>query len=464
MLLHHRIILGIGLLACLTATGCANSSFGKAVQRSIAPDPRLVNKSPLPSQPTATPNSPEGSIAQLPADFPAEIPLYPKATLQSVTQTPETPEAPGTPSTQPIPTPTPTTKTVWTTSDTSSRVQGFYNQRLQAEGWQVSDKPADDLSGTFTANRNALQLTIAIQQDSPPNGTVLTIAYKRGSEGNQSPDINATNVPKPGARNFIGPVMPADTAQQPTPASPTLTPQPTPPDSPSFTDLDQAPQALRSAVKEVADLGVLALQPPTTQANPPQSVATLEPNRVISRRQYARWLVAANNRIHRDRPAQQIRLAVDTAQPAFRDVPRQDPDFAVIQGLAEAGILPSPLSGDAAAVTFRPNTLLTREILLVWKIPLDTRQALPPASLESVKQTWGFQDVNRIDPRALRAILADFQNADQANIRRVFGYTTLLQPKKAVTRAEAAASLWYFGSQGDGFSARDVLQEEPQGG
>ncbi|NEQ70571.1 MAG: S-layer homology domain-containing protein, partial [Symploca sp. SIO2D2] len=54
-----------------------------------------------------------------------------------------------------------------------------------------------------------------------------------------------------------------------------------------------------------------------------------------------------------------------------------------------------------------------------------------------------------------------------ANIRRLLGYTTLFQPKKAVTRAETAAVLWYIGYQGEGISAKEVQklnssQEEEQ--
>jgi hypothetical protein len=98
----------------------------------------------------------------------------------------------------------------------------------------------------------------------------------------------------------------------------------------------------------------------------------------------------------------------------------------------------------------------------LWKVPLDIRQALPAASLDAVKQTWGFQDVGKIDPKALRAVLADFQNGDQSNIRRVFGYTTLFQPKKPVTRAEAAAAIWYLGSQGEGISAKEAQQLKSQ--
>ena len=141
-------------------------------------------------------------------------------------------------------------------------------------------------------------------------------------------------------------------------------------------------------------------------------------------------------------------------------MPASDRDFAAIQGLAESGIISSPLSGDLTAVTFRPDAQLSRENLLLWKVPMDTRQPLPTSSLDTLKQTWGFQDAARIDPKAQRAVLADYQNGDQSNIRRAFGYTTIFQSKKAVTRAEAAATLGYFGYQGDGISAQEALKTE----
>jgi hypothetical protein len=134
----------------------------------------------------------------------------------------------------------------------------------------------------------------------------------------------------------------------------------------------------------------------------------------------------------------------------------------MIQGLAEAGLIPSPLSGDSTAVLFRPNAPLTREQMILWKVPIDIRQSLPSASVDAVKQTWGFQDAARIEPKALRAVLADFQNSEQSNIRRVFGYTTLFQPKKPVTRAEAAGALWYFGTSSEGISAQEALQLNSQ--
>ncbi len=242
----------------------------------------------------------------------------------------------------------------------------------------------------------------------------------------------------------------------------------------AFIDLEKTPSPLRSAVQDVVQLGLLT--PPTAKgttvsphspqnsapsspANPASGVA-FEPNQPITRRDYARWLLLVNNRLMANRPAQQLRLGGETATPAFQDVPRSDADFATIQGLAEAGLIPSPLSGDSTTVVFRPNEPLTRETLLLWKVPIDMRQVPPTATIEAVKQTWGFQDTPRIDPRALRAVLADFQNGEMSNIRRVFGYTTLFQPKKPVTRAEAAAALWYVGFQGEGRSAQAALNSD----
>lgn len=222
-----------------------------------------------------------------------------------------------------------------------------------------------------------------------------------------------------------------------------------------FTDLDQAPEELQGYVKDLAELGIL-----TPKGSGDQGLL-FAPNDPISRREFAQWLITANNRLYSDRPENRIRLGVTTADPVFQDVASTSPDFAYIQGLAEAGIIPSRLSGSATTTTFRPGAPLTRQDALRWKVPLDVRKPLPTATVDAVQQTWGFQDANQIDPNALKAVLGDYQNGSQANIRRAFGYTTLLQPQKSITRAEAAAMLWYFGYQGDGVSAADALQIDP---
>lgn len=119
----------------------------------------------------------------------------------------------------------------------------------------------------------------------------------------------------------------------------------------------------------------------------------------MARREYARWLLQTNNRLYKNQPSRQIRLAQSTDISSFLDIPANHPDFAAIQGLANAGLING--SGDR----FRPNDPLLREELVQWKIPLDLRQPLPSATLETVSQAWGFKDSDRINENALSAIL-----------------------------------------------------------
>ncbi|MGG6264885.1 MULTISPECIES: S-layer homology domain-containing protein [unclassified Leptolyngbya] len=394
---------GLAMLCVLPLSSCANSPLAGSLRDSLAADPRLTG--------SPSPQSSPQQTAQLPPSFPTEVPRYPNASLIEARSTGNTPIEQST-----------DLFTRWSTSDDRDRIFNFYRDELQKNGWTLSEQNAEQ--GRLIASRQGLRVGIGVAAaQSGANFSIETQAEQQAAQpGTPSP-------------------------------SPTASPAP---DSSSvaFSDVEKAPQELRSYINDLAQLGVLTSQ--TKSGN----TALFEPNKTITRRVYARWLVEANNRIYRDRPARQIRLAVETGQSAFRDVPAKDADFAVIQGLAEAGLIPSPLSGNNSANLFRPDAPLTREDLILWKIPVDTRQVLPNATIESVKQTWGFQDANRIDPTALRAVYADFQNGDQANIRRAFGYTTIFQPKRSVTRAEAAAVLWYFGFQGDGISAQQALKGE----
>lgn len=223
-------------------------------------------------------------------------------------------------------------------------------------------------------------------------------------------------------------------------------------------DLPEVPEGLRSYVADLSKLGALKPGQQQRGETPVTTQSLAKPNQPVSRRDFARWLVEVNNRMYAKRPGKLIRMAAPTDQPAFKDVPNTDPDFLYIQGLAEAGLIPSSLSGDTNSISFGPDEPVTREQLILWKVPLDTRQPLPKTAVENVTEAWGFQDASKIDTNALKAVMVDFSNGDFSNIRRVFGFTTLFQPKAAVTRAEAAASLWYFGFQGDGVSAEELLK------
>ncbi len=408
-------IVSLFVLSVLTA--CANSPTGNNLEQILSAEPRLSatenGQSDRPSQP----------IAGLPTDFP----LYPNAQLQGVI--PATPTAD-----------TSTILTTWVSSDAANLVTSFYQNQLQAQNWQIISQPTAQ-SNALIATRNEVQATVAIQDST--GATQFTIEYVRNGVITQTNPDSTVSVPQSGDEN-IGPA-PSSTTPSPTTTLTTFQ---------VFTDIDKAPQQLRPYIQDLAALGALSLPNPANKTSQSQ---LFYPAKTITRREYARLLFAANNQINSSRPALQIRDAAFGNQKTFQDVASSDPDFAAIQGLADAGLIPSALSGDSSAVLFRPNAPLTREQLIAWKVPLDTRQALPNASLEAVKDTWGFQDAGKIDPKALRAILADFQNSDKSNIRRAFGYTTLFQPKKTVTRAEAAAVLWYFGNATEGLSAEEVL-------
>lgn len=238
---------------------------------------------------------------------------------------------------------------------------------------------------------------------------------------------------------------------------------PTPPLSPAPEEVTKAvlstvPEDLRGYVEPLLDLNLLEVTPAVSAAPASGGTAlSFQANQKITRSDYARWLFMVNNAFYADQPPKRIRAGLASSQPAFQDVPPTHPDFAAIQGLAEAGLIPSALTGNATAVKFRPEDPLTRKDLILWKVPLDTRQILPSATPEAVKEAWGFQDAAQIEALALRAVLADYQNGELANIRRAFGYTTLFQPDKAVTQAEAAAVLWRFGTQTEGISASQIL-------
>ena len=329
------------------------------------------------------------------AQVPADFPLYAQAQLQSTVE----PKEGG-------------TVTTWTTPDSIESVYKFYQQELPSKQWEIITQPSET-SPQLVAKQQQKTVTIAPQ--------------------------TITDTQKPGFTTYTISLVDATTST-PAVSTPTPTVAPTTSTKPS----SSVPAATADYFTDLTKIGVLTSKDTAT-------------NRVVTRREYARWLVAAHNKITGNKPTQQIKLAATNTKPIFQDVPSTNPDFPSIQGLAEAGLIPSPLSGDATSVLFRPDTPLTREQMILWKIPLDTRQPLPAASLDAVKQTWGFQDAGKVDPKALRAVLADFQNGEQSNIRRVFGYTTLFQPKKTVNLGEVAIAIWYFGANSEGLSARDAV-------
>ncbi|QEQ01245.1 S-layer homology domain-containing protein [Thermosynechococcus sp. CL-1] len=307
-----------------------------------------------------------------------------------------------------------TTETRWQAPAPAIAIQQFYSQQFQQSGWQLVEQQVADNTITLRGRSAELEVSVTINTVPENNLTTFTVAYTSTN--------STTATPSP----------------QPTHSSPQ-----------TFADLEDAPAPLQPPIRDLAELGVLS----TTGDR-------LQPNTPISRAQFVRWLVTTYNRFYADRPARQIRLGSRNDTPIFQDVPRDNPDFPYIQGLAMAGFLPSPLTGDTSTL-FRPNAPLTRETLLQWKVPLDQQGRLSPSTIDRIQQTWGFKDSQRIAPPAINAVAADYLAGDLSNIRRVWGETLLLQPQKPVTHAEAAAALWYIGNGTEGLSAAMVKQAPP---
>ncbi len=385
-----------------------------------------------------TANVTSNSLLNLPEDIPEEIPLYPQAQLEQIE--PELTADSG--------------SIALRSQDNIRVIADYYQEQFQTQEWEIIQPfslEKDGNSQTAIASKNNLKVKISLANssiDSENNSsqTEITIAYKpfipnltTADSVKVTPEVSEVSPDRSQISPEVSEVSPdrSEVASDITAVT-------------DFSDLEEVPEQFQQAVKEVAALGIL-----TPQAK--NSLNKFAPNELVTRRDYARWLVSANNKYHDGSPGNKIHLAGKTDQIAFKDLDVNDPDFGEIQGLAEAGLIPSILTSDSNNVLFRPDATLTREDLVTWKVPLDVRAALPKASIESIEETWGFQDAAKIDPQAIKALFSDFQNGDRANVRRLFGYTTLFQPKKGVTRAEAAASLWYFGFQGDGISAEEIL-------
>jgi hypothetical protein len=432
---------GLAFLLIASLTACANSPNSKGLEESLAADPRLKENPVSFSTPTPSPvatNESHRSIAKLPTDFPTEIPVYTNAQLLEVTEPNNSTES--------------QVKLRWKTTDPSNYVQNFYQTELLGQKWEIISKFSEDGQGKLTATKNNLLLAVSFV--SPQKSAAVTeflIEYGKGAG-----EIIATPQPS-NSPTVISPTPTPSFSPSPHVEQATSIPSPIP--QKVKNEQSEVPQELRQYVSDIVQLGVLKI--PAKNQKLDSNNTLPEPNKIITRREYSRWLVAVNNQFYASRQGKQIRLAVNSSMPVFSDVAKTDPDFPAIQGLAEAGLIPSSLSGDLKDVKFRPDEPLTRSAMIFWKVPLDTRQALPAANIDAVKERWGFQDSSKIEANISRAVLADFNNGDLANIRRVFGFTTLFQPNKSVTRAEAAASLWYLGVQNDGVSAKDALQVKP---
>lgn len=177
------------------------------------------------------------------------------------------------------------------------------------------------------------------------------------------------------------------------------------------------------------------------------------PQQPITRADFVRWLVRANNAIFAGSPDKTIPLPnTETGKATFSDVEPTHPDFRYIQGLANAGYV---IGNDAK--TFKPDQILTREEMLAIKVALDHRVAMD-SNITRPPGDW--TDSDKISKKYWPALYVENVFQKNANIERTFGTVTTLKPQAPVTRAEAAVSISAIGDNKAGFTtAEDVLQK-----
>ncbi|CAH9114928.1 unnamed protein product [Cuscuta europaea] len=174
---------------------------------------------------------------------------------------------------------------------------------------------------------------------------------------------------------------------------------------------------------------------------------------LCTRRECARWLVRQSMLLEREMKHKidsSIALAGSTVA-AFNDIDIEDPDFFVIQSLAESGIIPSKLSLEKFpsapydsighnGVNFFPDRYVSRQDLISWKAKLEY-DIIPEIDEEMSRRKIGFLDVRDISSQVLVDLFVDIQANERSIARNVFGQGNRFQPNKPCTKGQVAVAL-----------------------
>lgn len=169
------------------------------------------------------------------------------------------------------------------------------------------------------------------------------------------------------------------------------------------------------------------------------------PQQPISRAEFIRWLVRANNAIFAKDPGKQVRLAESGAS-EFPDVSPTHPDFRYIQGMINSGFA---VGYDEK--NFRPDQPITREEMIAIKSGFDSAGVTDTPDADERLNSWipTWSDREQISRRFYRAIntgYSVFYGKNIKNVERTFGAIKSFKPKQPVTRAEAALCISVIGN------------------
>jgi len=217
----------------------------------------------------------------------------------------------------------------------------------------------------------------------------------------------------------------------------------------AYTDLNGTFGATQ--ITDLAKLGVFGT--PTGNFNPTGT---------ITRGDFAKWLVTANNAIWASSPDRVIRPS-QSATSSYPDVSTSHADFAYIQGLYDAGF-----SVGFPDKTFKPDDKLTHEQMIAIKEAVD-RGGLDKYYVSYWSSTMpNWKDKAQINT-IFRGPIAEDSGLDRSvvsqwnlpnyvigNVGRAFGAIAMFRPQDPVTRAQAALVLWKMGPHSDHHGPQDA--------
>ncbi len=234
---------------------------------------------------------------------------------------------------------------------------------------------------------------------------------------------------------------PPTSSQPAAPAPPAPSPQ-TPAAAPTTVTFgDIGGIIAEQAIKDMGGLGVFD-----------STTGEFKPNAPITRAEFVRWLVKANNIYYKDKPDQQIRLA-ESGTATFVDIPATHPDFKYIQGMANAGYV---IGTDATH--FTPDRPITREEMIAIKASRDESGAnMQPVDINFIP----YSDKVKIGKVYTGAIHEDGSVRTSHNISRVWGSIKTFNPQMPVTRSEATLCLSAFGGEIPDASAAKAVGRTP---
>jgi FtsZ-interacting cell division protein YlmF len=161
----------------------------------------------------------QNSTIKLPNYFPSEIPQYPQATLQEITQ--KITQKNGAVS--------------WKTNESTEKVKDFYQRELKSQRWEIIQPfSSDSQESLLIAQKDNLKIRLSLFPRK--STTEFTLEYKQA---------NTTQLNNSSSDQFS-----------------TIISEPT-----YFSDINQVPEALRPYVQDVANLGILTAKK-NNQFNP----------------------------------------------------------------------------------------------------------------------------------------------------------------------------------------------------